>query len=324
MFIPYSKSNMDVFQISLASVLATLTSVIECILYHLHTLLLFTGDQILDTVIPGTAFGILAALSGPVLDLPVQPASDILKRIPLISLWLWLAILQFCLHNQSSRNSILEDGINKPWRSIPSNRITAIQTQRLWLYASLTTALVSYHVNILPIFGVYLVLETVYNDYGGGDHSGVARNMLCAAGFTCYFSGALSIALGPEVGMSSEAWQWTLALTAGVLATTIQAQDLRDEEGDRIRGRRTLVTEMGRKLNLYTIMILVPCWTIYLSLYRFLTWRIAATLPIMAGMCVVITAFQALNDEGKKLDRRLYKLWCVWMLTFCPLPCLVS
>ena len=73
------------------------------------SLYLFTCDQILDTVIPGTLFGILGALSGPVLDLPSQQYLPILARAPAAALWLWFVILQFCVQNQRSPVSVAED-----------------------------------------------------------------------------------------------------------------------------------------------------------------------------------------------------------------------
>lgn len=302
----------------------SLKSLSVIVAFHGRTLLLFTCDQILDTVIPGTAFGVFAALSGAVLDLPLQGAFSILQRIPQISLWLWLVILQFCVQNQISAGSVAEDSINKPWRPIPSGRMTSEQANKLLTATHVSAAALSYQLNVMPIFVVYTCLITVYNDYGGGNKSGIVRNLFCGAGFSCYFSGALSIAIGSDVPMSSTAWNWTFIVALGILATTIQTQEFRDEAGDRARGRCTLITELGRKVSLCTVFVTVAFWSFYTPLIFFTSGWTTAPLPIVFGGALIVTAAQAMHDDDTKLDRKMYKIWCLWMFGFCPLPFLAS
>lgn len=288
--------------------------------YHTRTLLLFTGDQILDTVIPCTAFGVLAAMSGPTLDLPAQWSLSILPRIPQVSLWLWLVILQFCVQNQRSTGSIAEDSINKPWRPIPSGRMTSQQADKLLCVTNIIAWALSYHLNVVPIFLVSTCLITAYNDFGGGNKSGIVRNLFCGAGFSCYFSGALSIAVGPNVPLSSAAWKWIAVIAFGILATTIHVQEFRDEAGDKARGRRTLVTELGRKLALCTVFVTVVFWSVYTPLGFFAGGWKTAMLPVVFGGALLATASKAYKENSTKLDRKLYKIWCLWMFGFCPLP----
>lgn len=292
--------------------------------FHAKSLLLFTGDQILDTVIPGTAFGVLAALSGPTLDLPIQEPLAILSRVPHTSLWLWLVILQFCVQNQRSSDSVAEDSINKPWRPIPSGRMTSAQADKLLMVTHVLAAALSYHLNVLPIFLVYVCLITAYNDYGGGNKSGIVRNLFCGAGFSCYFSGAMSIAIGRDVAMSAAGWKWTAVIALGILVTTIQTQEFRDEAGDKARGRRTLVTELGRKAALWSVIGTVAFWSVFVPLGFFRGGWITATVPVTLGSALLASAAQAYTKNDNKLDRKMYKIWCLWMLGFCPLPLLAS
>ncbi|KAJ3118236.1 hypothetical protein HDU96_002967 [Phlyctochytrium bullatum] len=247
----------------------TPTALLPTLLFHVRTLFLFTCDQILDTVLPGTAFSLFATLSGPTLDLPLQPPLAVLSRTPLIALWLWLAILVFCVQNQRGKGSIAEDKTNKPWRPIPAGRVTAAQASRLLWVATGVAAVLSYRLNVLGIFLVYLGLITAYNDYGGGNASGIVRNLFCGAGFSCYFGGALCIAVGPDAVVSPAAWKWTAVITLGVLMTTIQTQEFRDEAGDRARGRRTIVTELGRKWAMWTVVPTVAGWSVYVPVEFF-------------------------------------------------------
>lgn len=299
---------------------ASLSDCAANIRFHSQTLLLFTVDQIFDTVIPGMAFGIFAALSGPTLDLPAQALLSILPRIIQVSFWLWLVILQFCVQNQRGTSSIAEDLVNKPWRPIPSGRMTSEQAEKLLAATNILAAALSYQLNVMPIFIVYMCLITAYNDYGGANKSGVLRNMFCGAGFSCYFSGAMSIAIGPDVTMSLAAWKWTAMVALGTLLTTIQTQEFRDESGDKARGRRTLVTELGRKPAFWTVFVTVAFWSIYTPFGYFAGGWKTALLPVLFGSALLGTAFKAYCMGDNQLDRKMYKLWCLWMFAFCPLP----
>jgi 4-hydroxybenzoate polyprenyltransferase len=288
--------------------------------YHAYTLLLFTSDTMIDMVIPSTALGVLAALSGSALDLPSQQGLDVLQRIPKVLIWLWLMVLQFCLQNQRHASSVQEDAINKPWRPIPAGRINRTQTNQLLLATYLITVLVSYHLRVVPIYVAWAILITAYNDTGVSDYSGIVRNVFAGAGFTCTFSGALSIALGPHNPISYTAWQWTLLVTFGIIGTTIQTQEFRDEAGDRARGRRTVVIELGRKYALGTVVVTVAFWAVYAPLgFLGARWE-AAALSIGLGALLVGTAMWAVGLEDRKLDRQMYKLWCLWLCSFAGLP----
>jgi 4-hydroxybenzoate polyprenyltransferase len=120
--------------------------------YHLNTLYLFTGDQLLDTVYPSTVFGTLAAISGQVLTLPSQRMLAVMQQLPVVWSWLWLIILQLCLHNQRHTDSIEEDAIKKPWRPLPSKRITEAQVKNVLAGTYIVTALVSWHLGVVTIF----------------------------------------------------------------------------------------------------------------------------------------------------------------------------
>jgi 4-hydroxybenzoate polyprenyltransferase len=292
--------------------------------HHAHTLFLFTGDQILDLVVPGTSFGIMAALSGPTLDLPHQNTIVVIKRLPVVAFWLWLVILQGCLQNQRSPYSVEEDAINKPWRPMPSKRITRNQLNLLLNAVRLLSCILSYRLSVVMMYAMYFVLLAGYNDFGGADRSGVSRNIFCGTAFACLFSSALSIALGSNTTMTRQAWTWTLSITLGVLTSTFHTQDFRDETGDRSRGRKTLVTELGREPALWTVAIAISFWSLYMPLVFLRAGWLAALLPILCGSFVIATAIQARTHSTVNLNRRMYKLWCLWVFSFCPLPILAN
>jgi 4-hydroxybenzoate polyprenyltransferase len=300
-----------------------LSPVNEGLPYHLETLFLLTSDQVLDTVIPGTAFGLSAAVSGPILNLPSQSIFTITQRLPAVWLWLWLMSLQFCLQNQWHTNSIEEDLINKPWRPLPAKRLTQKQAIWLLLVTYVLNAVMSWHLGVLYIHFAWIILGTIYNDFSGGDHSGLLRNGFCGALGCCVYGSALSIALGHRVEMSWKAWQWTLMMTFGIIGTTIHTQDFRDEVGDRARGRKTLVLEMGRMPAAWSVIVAVAFWSVCAPLVFFESaWITGTVLMVFAGHLVTVS-FQTMGGFEAKRDRRMYKIWCLWIGICCGIPALV-
>jgi 4-hydroxybenzoate polyprenyltransferase len=55
---------------------------------------------------------------------------------------------------------------------------------------------------------------------------------------------------------------WTFLICWCVLLTTIQTQEFRDEVGDKARGRKTMVTELGRTRGLWTVYVMVGFWSL--------------------------------------------------------------
>jgi 4-hydroxybenzoate polyprenyltransferase len=303
------------------SVTKNLRTVVVSMLYHVNTLLLFTGDQVFDTVMPGTVFSICAVLAGPTLGLPEQGAFTIMQRLPIVWSWLWLMILQFCLQNQRHTASIEEDAINKPWRPIPSGRITQGRASLLLTLTYAVSGIISYYLNVLPIYLAWTVLGMAYNDFGGGDHSGLSRNVFCGALFSCTFGGALRIALGPD-SMSYSACQWTALVTLGIIAFTIHTQDFRDEPGDKARGRHTLVLEMGRKPALWTVIFTVSFWSIYIPVGFFEMSWVTVFLSVVVGGYLSVACLRSMSGHDAGLDRHMYKIWCFWIAICCSLPTL--
>lgn len=306
------------------SLITTCSTATRPITYFAHTMYLFTCDQFIDTLAPSTTFALFAALSGPILSLPSQPpATILLHRTPLSALWLLLLICQFCLQNQRTPSSIREDSANKPWRPLPTNRLTPNQTSHLALAVHLLSAALSFHLGVFKIYTANLILITAYNDFGAGDRSGLSRNVMCAAGFACMFAGATGIAAGVDGSLSTRAWMWIVCMTFGVLATTIQLQDVRDEEGDCARGRRTLVIELGRRNALRSVVPVVVFWTVVVPWGVFGgRWWLLMVGPGVAGV-VLIRGILRAEEEGRgEFDRRMYRFWSIWMISFCPLPLL--
>ena len=197
------------------------------ILYNVHTIWLVTRNDLKSIVFPETAFGICSALSGPMITSNNSPDVDsILKRIPLVLLWTWINVLIFDLANQRLPNSIIEDSINKPWRPIPSGRLSPCEARRLLLAVVPVATLVTFYTGGMEETIFMNTLEYMYNDLGGADENFVVRNLINAAGFICYSAGATRVACGHgQHSLNQKAYHW-LAIIGAIIFSTLQMQDM--------------------------------------------------------------------------------------------------
>ncbi|RAH58736.1 hypothetical protein BO85DRAFT_477362 [Aspergillus piperis CBS 112811] len=141
-------------------------------LHHLPTLIWhFTESNIPTFVLPNSAFGFLGALSGPALTTSPTPPhlSTLLPRLPLLILFNWALVFIFDLSNQRLPESIHEDHLNKPWRPLPTNRITADQTRRLLLATIPIVLGITYTLGVWQETCPILILTWMYNDLKGCD-----------------------------------------------------------------------------------------------------------------------------------------------------------
>lgn len=295
----------------------TETSVTRSLMYHLYTIWLFTLNDLKSIVMPETAFGVFSALSGSLLTTNPDPSFvEVLFRLPKIVLWNWLNLLIFDLANQRLQDSILEDKINKPWRPIPSQRISALETRRLLLaVVPIVVAMMGYLGGMRECVAM-LALTWMYNDLGGADESYIVRNTINALGFICYSAGSAAVAAGYGTWeLSPRATTW-LAIVGAIVFSTLQMQDMADVEGDAVRGRRTLPIVYGQTIARWSIAFPVLCWSLICPLY----WKVelwAYVAPFSVG---ALLAGRVLVLRTAEEDRKTWKLWCMWTLVLYLLP----
>lgn len=286
-------------------------------LYHLRTLWLTTYSDIKSIIIPETTFGIFSALSGPVLTTNQTPELwTILSRLPLVVLWVWVNVLVFDLGNQRLTASVIEDSINKPWRPLPSGRITEEQARRLLLAVLPVGILMACYLGGMEETLAMMVGTWMYNDLGGGEESYLVRNLINALGFMCYSSGATLVACGHgEILLNPEAYQW-LGMIGGIVFTTLQMQDMSDQKGDKARGRGTIPLVLGDGVARWTIAIPVFLWSIACPLF----WKLplyAFIAPIILGSVIGVRIILLRNVDADKVT---WKFWNLWISSFYLLP----
>lgn len=266
---------------------------------------------------PTLIFGILSALSGPVLGLSRLEALLFICRAFLVFVWGWINLLVLCLNNQRRPEAVEEDKENKPWRPLPSKRME-IHHANCVFWASIPVNFIS-----SCFTGGFLqsVLLTFLNFwYNDGDASGnpFFRNLINACGFMLYSSAALEI-----MASSSSAWKsftalgWIL-LIGGIVGTTVHCQDLRDQVGDRVRGRWTLPLIIGDRLCRITIAFAAAIWSFFCPAYWHLPWS-GYLLPVGMGTLLIIRLAFVRTSRG---DDFTFKIWGFWLMSIYTLPLL--
>ena len=286
------------------------------VVYHIRTLWLTTRSDLKSIVIPETAFGIFSALSGPILTTNQSPRFlTILGRLPMVILWNWINVVVFDLANQRLPSSVLEDSVNKPWRPLPSGRINAVQARRLLLGVLPVVFLITLYIGGMEETVAMMVLTWMYNDLGGADENYVVRNLINCFGFMCYSSGATLVACGfGQYTLNSQAYPW-LAMVGGIVLTTLQMQDMSDQEGDRTRGRGTIPLVLGDGVARWTIAVPVTIWSLACPIF----WEIhpyAFIAPLVLGGAVGLRILLLRSVDADKVTWKFWNLWisCLYLL----------
>ena len=292
-------------------VLARTASIFEVGIFHCYSLWLFTSSDLKTIVGPSLVFGITNALGVANYGLrdPRQPmGNEIVRRLPVVLLWIWMNLLPFTINNQKDTAAIEEDQMNKPWRTLPSQRMTPRQAEHLMLALyplavglSLLTGGVGQSVGLA-------VLGTWYNNFTGGDANCLVRNLINAGGYVCFTSGAMEVALGYPLPLERLLVQW-FSVVAAVIFTTVHLQDMYDQIGDSMRGRKTVPLVIGDMPARWTIAIPMVFWG-YVCPWFWNGGAVMLTLSLLLACTVVARTllFTSIDD-----DRLTFKVWNAWM-----------
>lgn len=283
--------------------------------YHGKTLWLFTASDIKSIVIPTMAFGLFSTLSGPVLGFEDVNPLYLVGRSMILFWWAWMNLLLLCINNQRKAEDIQEDRVNKAWRPLPSDRLTISQAEKLLWGAVPVIGLITLCTGGFPQYVLLTALNFWYND-GGGAHNPIFRNLINACGFVLYASAAIDIvATAPLSTYTLTIFQW-LAVIGGVVLTTIQIQDLRDQAGDSLRGRPTLPISIGDGNARWTVIVPILFWSTFPPFF----WRLDVGgygLTVLTGAFTIGRLCFLRTSEG---DRTTFKIWSLWLVSIYSLP----
>ncbi|KAK8054282.1 UbiA prenyltransferase family-domain-containing protein [Apiospora saccharicola] len=253
----------------------------------------FVESNFFTFAVPNTVFGLLGALAGPrLLEGPV---------------------LIFDLANQYPPQSVAEDRANKPWRPLPAGRLTSDQARRLTLLAASAGLVFNYGLGLWSEGLLVQVLSYYYNELEGS--GGLLRDAIIAVSYGLANRASLKLAAGPENRVSPAGHAWT-AVVSGVVLTTMHVQDIKDQRGDRMRGRKTLPLLLGDGRCRVALAVLVPSW----SLVNVGFWRLG--LVASASYCLLAAwiAQRVLTKREAQEDARTWRIWCFWLASLYAFP----
>ena len=279
----------------------------------MYTIFLFTASDFKTIVLPSTAFGIIGCYSRLTQD-PNVRGQAALQRIPLVFLWTWLNLLPFNISNQRQPSAIEEDLINKPWRPLPSGRLTPRQATAFMLifYPLALSVSVCLHASRPSL--TLIVLGWWYNDCNGAENC-VTRNLINAAGYLSFTYGAFEVAVGSQANLNQRACQWFL-LIGMIIFSTVQIQDIQDQEGDRARGRKTIPLVIGEMPARWSIALLLPFWSLLAPAF----WQLGAVVYLLPLMLSVLISMRVLRQRAAADDKISFRMWNAWILTVYVLP----
>ena len=288
--------------------------------YHAYSIWLFTFSDIKTIIGPSTIFGIIHAfahLSTESDQHGLQPLWYTLKALPKVCLWVWINLLPFAIDNQRQPPAIEEDAINKPWRTMPSKRLTINQATKLMWYLYLIAVAISLLLGGIRQSLALIFLGYWYNDLEGADVNCIIRNLINACGFICFTSGALEVAIGQRLHLDSRMLLW-LGIIFSTVFLTVQTQDMHDQMGDQQRGRRTVPLQLGdapARLSI-AIPMAVLCWLCP----HF--WGVSPSgyaAPVTLGTMVAVRTMIYRDIQADKLT---FRIWNLWMVSLYCLPAL--
>lgn len=296
--------------VSLSSILSKIEDTVS--LAHL-----ITESNIKAYVLPVSLFAMLSLASGGVTSNPPS-WYDVGAAFPRALTYIWLYVFHFDLSNQKDPGSIEEDKLNKPWRAIPSGRLTIEAAQKWYVVATCMLLTASLLLGGFPEALAFMVETWVYDYVGASSWWG--KNIINALFYSTGQLGATRVAAMKSTTMTRVGYEWCALLGLNTL-TTVQIQDFRDQEGDKIRGRRTVPLVMGDGLCRVLTSIIILFWSVALPVYwesRFLE----VLWPLVTGG---IVAARLLLYRSAKDDRMTFHLYTLtWLPALYAIPFVVK
>lgn len=297
-----------------------MAAIIDYLSFHGYSLWLFTFSDLKTIVAPSFVFGVangLAASEDQFRIRTLTTSQQVSRRTPLVILWIWINLLPFAINNQTAEGAIREDKINKPWRTLPSGRMSLRQAKRLMLtlypLAMVTTLLtggVRQSISLTAL-GIW------YNNLAGGDGSWLVRNSINAFGYVCFTSGAMEVALGIPLPLSLRLIPWFFIIAA-VIFSTVHLQDMYDQLGDQVRGRKTVPLVVGDGRARWSIALAMIFWGD--TCPRF--WGAGLVVWFLSILLATLIAARSLLLRTVASDRLTFKIWNAWMTLVFVLPLL--
>lgn len=267
---------------------------------HAWTLFLFTYTDYKTIFFPITLFACAAA--------PVQHVTLLFYSM----VWTWLHQLHIDVSNQY--RSVGEDAINRPWRPLPSNRLTDLQARQL-RYALPPVCLffsIAGGQDVVLASTVLSIAFVLYDDFGLAGHW-IGKNVMNCVGYLGFEYGATKIMAGSTM-LRPEA-QLSLLMSGLIILTTVHAQDFSDVEGDKAIGRITLPL-YAPLFSRFLVCIGVPMWSIILSVM----WDISPGKRVLLICLGIFVAWRFYSYKTASREATSYVFYNIWLFAVHALP----
>ncbi|KAI2614261.1 uncharacterized protein GGS25DRAFT_42187 [Hypoxylon fragiforme] len=282
---------------------------------------LITESNIKSYVQPVALFAILSVASGRVTTNPNPTWADLITIAPRATLYVWLFVFYADCSNQKDPSSVEEDRLNKPWRAIPSGRLTIEGAEKFYI-ASIILLLLSSGLWLggFPEAVIFLV-EIYVHDYASGNISWWSKNAINILFYLTAQIGATRVAAESLTSnsMSRAGYEWC-ALLGLQTFTTIQIQDLRDQEGDSIRGRRTMPIAIGDVTTRWITAFFITFWSIACPTYWEMEITAGHVLPLLIGGAVSAHVLLFRTPKSDRFSFHYYTL--LWLPSLYAIPLL--
>lgn len=170
---------------------------------------LITESNIKAYVTPTVLAGMLCVASGGV-TVNAPTWLDIAAAFPKVVLYIWLYDLYFDCSNQKDPGSIEEDRLNKPWRAIPSGRLSVEGAQKWYYCASCILPLVAgLWLGGFPEAIAFMVETWAYDALGGGS-TWWGRSIINPLFFSTGQLGAIRVAAGTSTTVNRVGYEWCI------------------------------------------------------------------------------------------------------------------
>ncbi|KAJ7472399.1 UbiA prenyltransferase family-domain-containing protein [Mycena galericulata] len=280
-----------------------LAKIHESICYEFNVFWDFTWRDWSVSVIPGMMQTVAALRS-----LDDAPSNALAARLLARSLtYFLLYIYAFDIANQI--NGIAEDRINKPDRPLPSGRVSLRGAYTRW-YATTAAYLVLGAAWGVLQWTILWVVVTIFLTFCGGDKRWISKNLISmSVGSLCLLQSAWGIA----APITTREQRWALLLST-VIGAVVNIQDLRDVEGDKIAGRRTLPIVLGSS-NFRWVMggiicaAPVVCWK--LDFLHLSHWLVAYLGALLAASMFNV-AYRVVRGDSAQYDHKTYMVSSVF------------
>ncbi|KAJ6598256.1 UbiA prenyltransferase family-domain-containing protein [Mycena vulgaris] len=290
------KTDMKTHQLSTADILG-FAFISDAIDHERRVFWDFTWRDWSMSLIPGGMYTIAALRS-----MESAPPSAVAQSLIRSLVYFLLYIYAFDIANQI--NGVAEDRINKPDRPLSSGRVSLQGAYIRWYITTAAHLVVGAAWGVLPWTTLWVVV-TIYTSFYGGDKHWTTKNLVfMSVGVFCL----LQAAWGLVAPITARQWRWA-SLLSGVFGIVASVQDMRDVEGDKIAGRRTLPIVLGDNFrwSMAGVICAAPavCWQ--LEFLQYSHWLVGYCGALLA-LSMFYMAYRVFWGGSKEYDHGTYMI----------------